>query len=392
VKRRAAVLLATVAVALSATATPARADGIRDSQWHLRFLDVAGAHRLSEGAGVVVAVVDSGVDPSHPDLVGSVLPPLLAPGVAVPSDVDGRGTGLAGLIVGHGHPATTSTGTSGPDGVLGVAPKARVLPVVITSRPGQFGDPDVLADGIDLAVAGGARVICVGRGLPATPRLEQAVAAALASGAVVVAPMANRRGESFLPWPASYPGVVGATPLDRTGALFPSPSVGSTPVSSATPGATALPAPSSPPGKDVAAPGTDLVTTDSGGGYRIDAGTGAAALVAGVAALVRARFPDLPATEVIRRLGNERGVLDPVGALTRAVARPAPSASSTAGPRVLPGPPLTAAPVATVAAPAVGPAAFDTGDWRRWLVALPLLAFLAALLIFAFGGRRRGAG
>ncbi|HET8680530.1 MAG TPA: S8 family serine peptidase, partial [Micromonosporaceae bacterium] len=183
---RAALTAGATALLLFAAVPPAYADGIRDAQWHLGFLDVAAAHRTSQGTGVTVAVVDSGLDATHPDLAGAGLPAVDAtrvPDALTQSDVDGRGTALAGLVAGHGHggsgtaPASPGPGTGpgaspgtgpaiGPDGVLGLAPGARILPVVITTRPGQYGDPDVLADGIDLAVAGGAKVICVGRGLP----------------------------------------------------------------------------------------------------------------------------------------------------------------------------------------------------------------------------------
>src|SRR5205085_435738 len=93
---------------------PAQADTVRAGQWYLGFLDVADAHRYSEGAGVTVGLVDTGVDGTHPDLTGSVLPgTALFPGATGDgqTDIDGHGTGMAGLIAGHGH---------GPNGQLGV--------------------------------------------------------------------------------------------------------------------------------------------------------------------------------------------------------------------------------------------------------------------------------
>ncbi|HZN20891.1 MAG TPA: S8 family serine peptidase [Micromonosporaceae bacterium] len=388
---RAAFTAGATALLLFAAVPPAYADGIRDAQWHLGFLDVAAAHRTSQGTGVTVAVVDSGLDATHPDLAGTGLPAVDAtrvPDSLTQSDVDGRGTALAGLVAGHGHggavPASPRPGTGpvvGPDGVLGLAPGARILPVVITTRPGQYGDPDVLADGIDLAVAGGAKVICVGRGLPGSPRLEQAVAAATRADVVVVAPAVGRPGEAFLPWPAAYPGVVAVAPLDREGRVTVKPG--------------------NPP--TLAAPGTDLVTTDSRGGYRIESSTGAAGVVAGAVALVRARHPNLAGPAVVQRLtrtATDRGrpgpdeeygsgVLNLVQALTAAVpvAPPSPSPSAT-GQAIAPT--GTASPVPAGGAPGAKPVArpaFDSGDWRRWLVAVPLLAFLAALAFLALGRR-----
>src|SRR5262245_55779127 len=95
---------------------PANAGGsIRDTQWHLQYLKIAEAHRITECAGITVAVIDTGVDATHPDLKGSVLPGRdFATGKGDGRrDVRGHGTGMAGLIAAHGH-------------VLGIAPEAKV--------------------------------------------------------------------------------------------------------------------------------------------------------------------------------------------------------------------------------------------------------------------------
>src|SRR5262245_59063427 len=81
-------------------------DGTRDSQWHLEFLNVTDAHSLTQGDGVVVAVIDSGVDAEHPDLVGNILlgADIVAGGVGNGhGDTDGHGTAMAALIAAHGH-------------------------------------------------------------------------------------------------------------------------------------------------------------------------------------------------------------------------------------------------------------------------------------------------
>src|SRR5690606_5232057 len=87
----------TAGLLLAPTApAPAIADPVRDAQWHLEFLDVAGAHDITRGEGVVVAVIDSGVDAGNPDLTGKVLDgvTLLAnDGDAYGhTDLDGHGT------------------------------------------------------------------------------------------------------------------------------------------------------------------------------------------------------------------------------------------------------------------------------------------------------------
>ncbi|HTJ37953.1 MAG TPA: type VII secretion-associated serine protease, partial [Dactylosporangium sp.] len=72
VRRLGAGALATVVVLL-ATARPAAADKIRDQQWHLAALGVAQAQQISQGDGVAVAVLDTGVDAQHAELSGAVL-------------------------------------------------------------------------------------------------------------------------------------------------------------------------------------------------------------------------------------------------------------------------------------------------------------------------------
>src|SRR4051794_36037425 len=110
--------------------SPAMADEYRDRQWHLRSLNVAAANKISSGEGVVVAVVDSGVFP-HMDLRRN----LLSGASAVKngekdgkSDSLGHGTDMASLIAAHGR---------GDDlGVVGIAPAAKILPVIDTNPDG----------------------------------------------------------------------------------------------------------------------------------------------------------------------------------------------------------------------------------------------------------------
>src|SRR4051812_48838716 len=114
--------LAAVALGLVAALVPAgaaRADVIRDNEWHLRYLSVAEANEHTRGEGVTVAVLDRRVDRAHADLPGAVLDPVYAPGDASPPasstapappppgagppgvDPDGHGTALAGVIAGQ---------------------------------------------------------------------------------------------------------------------------------------------------------------------------------------------------------------------------------------------------------------------------------------------------
>lgn len=297
------------------------ADNVRDRQWPLGFLRIADAHRSSQGAGVVVAVIDSGVDPTQPDLVGNVLA-----GVDVEAgasgdghaDADGHGTGMAALIAAHGH------GSANENGVLGIAPQAKILPVKDGNRQGV-----ALVDAIDWAVANGARVISISQGQPSPSLpLKQALDNAIAHDVVVVAAGGNIPGTE-VDYPAAYPGVVAVAGVDRQGNH----------ASISIPG----------PELVLAAPAVDIPVPTLGHGYGLGTGTSAAtAIVAGVAALVRAKYPTMPATEVVHRLtatatdkgppgrDNEYGygIVNPVAALTADVpplqTSPAQTPTSTA--------------------------------------------------------------
>ena len=121
-------LLAVSSLLLLLTPVVADADAIRNREWIVAALNLATAHHYSEGSGVIVAVIDSGVDPTHADLAGNVLAGADVSSAGKVSgnghqDSLGHGTGIAGIVAGHGH------GPGHADGVLGIAPKAKILPV-----------------------------------------------------------------------------------------------------------------------------------------------------------------------------------------------------------------------------------------------------------------------
>jgi type VII secretion-associated serine protease mycosin len=301
-------------VVVAAPTAPAAADQTRDSQWHLGFLSVSRAQQISQGDGVVVGVVDTGVDARHPDLVGNV---LAGAEMAVASgdgrtDSNGHGTNMAGLIAAHGHDG---------GGALGIAPKAKVLPV----SAGAYGALTNQPRAIDWAVGHGATVLCLAFGGPSNPDLQRAVENANAHDIVVVAAPGNTT-TTFVDFPAAYPGVVAVGGVDMRGEH----------AALSTSGPQIL----------LAAPSVDVVSTIPGASYGSGTGTSAAtAIVAGVAALVRSKFPKMPATEVIHRLtataidkgpkGRDDqygyGIVNPVGALTADIA-PLSSPSARAGP------------------------------------------------------------
>lgn len=198
-------------------------DPYRSRQHALTRFDAEKLWQKSTGAGVVVAVVDTGVRADHPDLGGRVLPgrDLVDPGTAA-TDQNGHGTHVAGIIAAR---------AGNRRGIAGLAPSARILPVRVLDRRGA-GDTAAVARGIVWAVDRGADVInlSLGSARPDTATRE-AVAYAVSRGVVVVAAAGNDGCNVLLgspaSYPASYPDVIGVAAVDRRGVTAPYSSCGS---------------------------------------------------------------------------------------------------------------------------------------------------------------------
>ncbi|MFS1298491.1 S8 family serine peptidase [Streptosporangium longisporum] len=342
--------------------TPRRGTTSISESWAQRRLSLSEVWELTKGAGVTVAVVDSGVEARHPQLRRIRSVDLTATGVR---DCLGHGTAVAGII-----------GAAEMKGVpfTGVAPQARLISVKQTSD--GTGDVGRLAAAIVRATELGADVINVSVQASDQADLRNAVAYALARDAVVVAAAGNVQKEDGTPapaYPAAYEGVISVGAAGPDGARADS-SNAVTPVT-------------------VLAPGRGVTSTWAGRSYREDLeGTSfAAPYVAGVAALVRARHPQLDNVRIRRRIeltadggtgtGTGAGMVNPLLAVSAIL----PSEQVALAPR-------EAAPLPADAvrpAPVRDPVAVSRALW------LALSALAAGVLVTAAGiavpmGRRRG--
>jgi subtilisin family serine protease len=294
---KSALVAALVAAAgLGLTAAPAGAtavlpthpdDPLFADQWGLVAVGAPQAWALgADGHGVVIAVVDTGVDATHPDLIGKVLPGdnLVDPGTP-PADANGHGTAIAGIAA-----ATADNGV----GIAGVAPDASILPVEVLDRSGD-GDVATVAAGIDWAVARGAQVVNLSFSDvmpgPVPTVIQESIDAAWSHGVVCVLAAGNQPGS---PAPAEADAlVVTATGPGNVAAPYAS-AVGAEPLGLAAPG-----------GLDNGRPADEIASTYWSGtnpsGYAFLSGTSMAAAFASgaVADLISAGYSP---TQAARRL------------------------------------------------------------------------------------------
>jgi subtilisin family serine protease len=348
--RQSAAAATAALVSLSVTllgAAPARADIVRDTEaWVLNAMHLPLAWNVSKGQGVVVAVIDSGVNPDVSDLAGSVRTGPDLTGINTsPSNANWgvHGTWMASLIAGHGD-------GGGGSGIIGSAPKSMVLSIRVIA---DSGDPHQrkyeaesashgqhqLASAITYAIRHGAEVISMSLGYNLQSRpVRAALQDAYDHNVVVVASAgnsgdaagANGTGEAPYSFPADYPGVLAVAAVN-----------GSNKVSSFS---------SENLSVQVAAPGDRVPAQGRNGHYWYVSGTSpACALTAGVVALIKAKYPSLTDTQVISAITSSTnpgtrpaagwdeqigfGVVDAAAALTAAghlAAAPPPAAGLAA--------------------------------------------------------------
>ena len=276
-------------------AQPAAAADAGAAQYVVSKLHLLDVHRISNGDNVLVAVIDSQIDSSHPDLAGVIAGEYDAVGAA--ATPHSHGTAMAGAIAAHSK-------------LIGVAPKVRLLAVRAFTGDGESAQSTTfsLLKGIDWAAANRARVINMSFAGPADAMVRDMLGKARARGIVLIAAVGNAGPGSPPLFPAADAHVIGVTATDADDKLLPQANRG--------------------PQVALAAPGVEILAVAPNGGYQITSGTSvAAAHASGVVALLLARKPQLTPNEVRRALVRSAhavagkrgefgaGVIDALGAV-----------------------------------------------------------------------------
>jgi membrane-anchored mycosin MYCP len=273
--------------------------------WPQARLDYEAVWPVTQGAGVTVAVIDSGVNASSPQLANRIAKSMVVPGTGGGDrDCVGHGTGVASII------GARDIGSASL--FHGVAPQATLISIKYTNAPADATGTADMSTAIVKAVEAGAKVINISSQTGPSAQLKAAVEYAKANDAVIVASSGNLNqsdAQSPTPnYPANYPGVLSVGAVGPDGKLA-GYSNGSSTVS-------------------VVAPGVKVTSVWAGGGYNYDnEGTSfSAPFVSGTVALVRAAHPGLSFAQVEHRIevtadggtsvGSGYGMINPVRAVT----------------------------------------------------------------------------
>ncbi|MEM9473110.1 MAG: S8 family serine peptidase [Pseudomonadota bacterium] len=251
-----------------------------DLQYALRKTEVVSAHSLARGRGARIAVIDSGVDLTHPDLANAVEASFDAAGEAAARPGD-HGTAIAGIIRARGL-------------IRGVAPEATLLNVNVfrSSRSNQpaFATTVNILRGLDWALSRRARIINMSLAGPDDPLLRHAIIAAYRKRAIIVAAAGNGGAGAPSAYPAAYREVIAVTATDVADRVYGSANRGSYIA--------------------VAAPGVDILAPALKHAHLLQTGTSfAAAHVSGIIALLVGRTPKLTADAVLGLLSSSAGDL-----------------------------------------------------------------------------------
>ena len=239
------------------------------AQYAIAKMHVPEAHQLANGDHVLVAVIDSGIDRSHPELAGAIAASYDA--VTGDDRPDAHGTAMAGAIAAHAK-------------LMGVAPQVRLL-AIRAFGPGAApeGTTFAILAGLDWAIQQGARVVNMSFAGPRDPALAEAIAKARKRGVVFIAAAGNAGPKSPPLYPGADPNVIAVTATDKDDRLFAKANRGTYIA--------------------VAAPGVDILTPAPHASMQLSTGTSvAAAHVSGIVALLIERKPSLRPEDVRKLL------------------------------------------------------------------------------------------
>jgi hypothetical protein len=282
------ILATAVAVGVALTGAPAaNADttgtldpaALQRQEWYVGVLGLNLVWPQTKGAGVTVAVMDRGVDAAVGDLQGAVVPGFDAEGKGgnpdVANDDEGHGTLMAVRIAGRGiNP-----------GIIGVAPQAKILPVLVSAGLGDGSDEAKALDRLSSRPSPPQVVnMSIGSAGPCPQVLQAAVKNAVDKGLILVASAGNE-GQAGNPtqYPANCKGVIAVGAYDKTGTPWPKSE--------------------RQPYVALGAPGVDLPAYTKNRVLGTSEGTSdAAAIVSGSFALLRAKFPTMPSRQLVARM------------------------------------------------------------------------------------------
>jgi subtilisin family serine protease len=262
-------------------APSARAELDSGAQYAPAKLHLGEAHHFATGEKVLVAVIDSAIDTSHPEIIDAVADRFDA--IAPMGAANPHGTGMAGAIVARAK-------------LMGAAPNVRLLAIRAFNGEGDKSEATTLSllTGIDWAVAHGARVINMSFAGPYDPDIARGVAAARQKGVVLVAAAGNAGPKSPPLYPAADKNVIAVTAIDADDRLLSAANRGKHIA--------------------VAAPGVDVLVPAPGRAYQLTTGTSvAAAEVSGIVALLVELKPSITPDEVRKVLQSTAFDLGPKG-------------------------------------------------------------------------------
>jgi subtilisin family serine protease len=408
-RRRALAAGGALALALAGTGTAfaAPTNPIAANEWALNYLNVTQVRNQynAHGAGVIVAVIDTGVDPNQPDLQGrlvdgvNLVDPEAPTSDYADTDSDSHGTAVATVVAGHPH----SVSGGGYYGMIGMADDADVMPIKAGIN-GSTSDAAIEA-GIRYAVNHGASVINISQGSAASdPTLTSAIDFALQHGVVVVVSAGNdAKAGNQANAMATVPGVLDVGGIDSNGQKYSFGHYG--------------------PDVNIAAPANDIEVGLANGQYNSNSSSGtslAAPWVAGEAALLIAEHPTWTSGQIVATIIDNTmqvaehttspgqrvddnvgyGVIDPVAAL--GASEPANTANPLGGPAITSNPAQnlknagssSASPGATGGTGTNGnpPSASSKSSSKAPLIigVVVVVVVLVALLIFLLSRRSRG--